>query len=1009
MLGPFTVRDSDGRTIPVEGHRVVALLARLALSPGETVPARTLVEDLWDGDPPAGGKNTLQRLVSRTRGYLREHGSEALLSGWDGYILDVAPHDVDAWEFEHLAAEGSRLLNDQAPGEAVLRLRSALDMWGEPLADVDTAFARTAAHRLRETHRRAVEDRIDAESRLDDPARFLPQLRALCAEHPHDERAHGLLMRLLRENGQDSEALTVYENLRRALAADLGADPAPWVRDLHTELLRGHAPTPAPRGNTAPGPYLTRFLGRDGELAEVGRLFRDTRLVTLFGPGGVGKTRLAAEFAGGSGARFVDLSPLRTGHSITDAVASAAGVESAPVLGRALPDQDRFARIASALSGTLLVLDNCEHLIDDAADFALRLLAECPDVRVLATSREPLAVAGEATLALDTLDPESPAAVELFREHAALARPGFSVTDDNEAAVREVCRRLDGLPLALELAAARVRTMTVPQVAQRLDERFQLLSGVRRSTLARHQTLRAVLDWSWDLLTGPESALARRLSVLPGGATAHTAAAVCAGEGVPESEVPYLLASLADKSLVHTVVPESGEARYRLLETPRVYLRERLREAGEEEVLRERRAAHFVGLSERTASDLLGPDQCRALEVFDREYDNALAVVRGGAPEPAARVVMALSWYWIIRGRYEEAEYWTRGVPADDDGERAAALAALRTILPVDSEDGREPSAMEVGQRARRVRALDSYPPLAVLESKCWLAAGEHEQVRASAERARRSTHPWVRAAGLASLALVAEATGDSGTAERCTAGAVREFRAIGDPWMTAQLVAALSKYQSLRGDVDAAVRDLRDALELLRPVGSADSRNLVLVQLGGELLRSGRLSEAERTFTEMLTGERTPVVEHRVLCALGLSELELARDRPERARERLAEARSLFGQARFDTGYLRVEVLRQSGAVLLASGRVAEAEATAGEAAAAAEAIGESPSRALVAELVAEVHHRKGESASAARALGDATRTRGRRDDGSPRVRELAAALRESLGPEEFRRHYRA
>ncbi|MDE3722570.1 BTAD domain-containing putative transcriptional regulator [Nocardiopsis sp. N85] len=1014
MLGPFQIRDGEGRALPPGGRRMSALLARLALAPGRVVPAETLMADLWDDGPPEGGADTLRRLVSRTRVRLRGHGVEiGPVAHGGGYRLDVSPEAVDAHLFERLAAEGARLLREHAPDRAAETLDEALSLWrGDPFGGVDADFARREAPRLEEVRSTAVEDRIDALSRLGDPAALVPELRALCAGHPTRERRHGLLMRVLHETGQSGAALAVFEDLRRALAEELGADPSAWLRDLHGEILRHRPPAP-PRGWT--NPYLTRFFGRRGELAAIDALMERTRLVTLLGPGGVGKTRLATEYASGAatGTRvcFVELGPLRAEDSLTEAVTAGLGAEgSFP----AQPGPDRTARLVSALSAapTLLVLDNCEHLVDPAAELAVGLLARCPTLRVLATSREPLAVTGEALVRVEPMRvPEDGGgeAVAMFIELASLARPG-GVNAEDTAAVTEICRSLDGLPLAIELAAARTRSMPIREVAHHLDERFRLLSGPRRAGTARHRTLRAVLDWTWNLLTEHERVLARRLAVLPGGATADTARAVCVGDGVPEGEVPFLLASLTDKSLLAPVDSSRGGPRHRLLETTRVYLEERLYEAGEGERIHAVAARHLADLSEAAFAMLLGRDQPRGLEILDTEHDNLLEALRhscrGGDPGEAVRITVALSWYWIIRGRYEEAERWFGELDRRPEALTPTArtvAGAVRAILP-------RPQA-DAGARTRPL-ALDTavladHPPLAMIVPKHRLLVGDLAGMRADAATAAAHPHPWVRAAGAATSALVAEAEGDVIGAERRTADSAEAFRESGDLWTAAQLVAALAGFRSARGDVDGAVADLRRAWELEGASGASDRRTPVLIRLGGELVRAGRAREAEEVFLGALDAEPAPTAEHRIMCLAGLADLELSRGRPEAARELLDRARRLLAGPLADTGYLRVTVLCREAALALAEGDAEEAHGIALRARSAADLLGVAAVRAEATETVADGLWHTGRPEDAARVLGSATRIRGRRDDGSPRVRSLAAALISALGRERFERAY--
>lgn len=1038
MLGPFELRDRSHHPVDLGGHRVAALVARLALAPGTLVSTDTLVADLWDGSSARGGANAVQRLVSRARQALREHGVDdlAIVSRRGGYLLRVDPGEVDAVAFERAAAEGRRLLREAADERAADTLRRCLDLWRGPALVEFTAvdFARAAADRLAELRTAAAEDLFEAGLRLGRAAELLPELTALHADHPLRERTAGLLMLALRDCGRRAEALAVHERLRSALAEEFGVDPSPWVSGIHLELLRDDTARPAARrAPTAPAARppsgLTRFVGREEELAELDRALTRSRLVTLFGPGGAGKTRLAAEYAlrserAGRPVRFVELSSLPGDADLAETVAAALGVSRPPLTEPPSAGWDRLDQLAAALSEerTLLVLDNCEHLVDEVAVFVHRLLDRCPGLAVLATSREPLALPGEALCPLGPLPvPASPddaaesASVQLFRDRAGLVRPGFTVDADTVRAVVEICRRLDGLPLAIELAAARMRTMTVQQVADRLDDRFRLLSGSRAST-ARHRTLRAVLDWSWHLLEDAERALARRLSVMVGDATAESAARVCAGADLPPEDVLYLLSSLAEKSLVRVVERPPGEARYRMLETTRAYCRERLVEAGELAATENACTAYFLELAERAAEGLRGADQPRALALLDAEHDNLVRslgrAVDADDTATAVRFCLALTWYWVMRGRYAEADRWFGALAALGDRvppDARAVFATTHMVIPVPLDADRARRTAEAAALAEATDAVAEHPVMAVVEPKCWLLVGDYARLTARAERARRHPDPWVNAAGEASLALAAEASGDVGAAERHVSAALEGFRALGDRWMYGQLIGQWSEFRSLGGRNREAVRGLEEALEAVRQVGSADDLTPLLIRLGSERLRSGLLDEAERSFTEALAATRSPAPEYRIMVLVGRVELALARGRPDEARALLDEALVLLDDAVFGVLPLRVEVARRTAALEVDRGAVAATGEAAATAARLAAESGDMALRAKAAETAAEVALAEGAPERAARLLGEAARLRGVPDDGSPRVRSLTASLRAALGDDGYLRNYRA
>ncbi|MDX3232219.1 AfsR/SARP family transcriptional regulator [Streptomyces sp. ME19-01-6] len=445
-------------------------------------------------------------------------------------------------------------------------------------------------------------------------------------------------------------------------------------------------------GQRGPGnlrPRLTTFVGREAELdALVGEL-RTRRLVTLMGPGGVGKTRLAleaAEAAAGAGADgawpggvwVAELAPVRGGETVAEAVLTALGARDAALRG---PGAGELRAGGGAASGSLaelvehcgrrrmlLVLDNCEHVVDAAAELAQALLTGCPDVTVLTTSREPLGVPGECVRPVEPLPRE--VALRLLAERGAAVRPGFRAEDDRPACV-EICRRLDGLPLAIELAAARLRVLTPRQIADRLDSRFRLLTGGHRTALPRQRTLRAVVDWSWDLLDDGERTVLRRLAVFSGGCALEEAEAVCAGgdwaDPVPKDTLD-ILSSLVDKSLVLAVPEGPGGMRYRLLETVAEYAAQRLAEAGEREAVERRHVTVYRELV-RTGDPLLrGPEQPRWLERFEAEHDNVRAALRRAVAlreeQEALCLALSMSWFWQLRNHHGDARSWAPAVAA---------------------------------------------------------------------------------------------------------------------------------------------------------------------------------------------------------------------------------------------------------------------------------------------------------------------------------------------------------
>ncbi|MFD1545497.1 BTAD domain-containing putative transcriptional regulator [Nonomuraea guangzhouensis] len=749
VLGPLAVWTDDGGRIEVTEPRMRALLADLLAHGGGPVSMDRLIDDLWGDRPSRNPVGTLQARVSQLRRVLGGPGS--IVHTPAGYrlatVADPLPtstepdafhsgpdpfrdrrRDADRFEGRHalgrsgaggdagrfrsgaggdagrfrsgaggdagrfrIAVDADRFLEltgrrSADPHERAAQLHEALTLWrGPAYADLaDEEFLRPEIARLEEARLSALEEQAEVRLALGEDV----DLADLVAQHPLRERLRAQHMTALYRGGRQGEALASYDDLRERLAGELGLDPTPELAALQEAILRQDPSlTARPPHSNLPSP-LTELIGRDADLAQVRDLLNTARLVTLTGPGGVGKTRLALETAHSlldespafpDGVWLVELGGIA---DVAEAIADVLGVrddDTAP-----LPP-----RLATALAAkrALLVIDNCEHLVEEAAALVSALLRAAPGLRVLTTSREPLCVTGERVHAVPPLT--EPDAIRLFTSRAdlkpnatprphpttapdsstafdpttgtvetttgpaatyATSRPsrrnepdGPNDRDEVGEAVATICRRLDGIPLALELAATRVRALGVREVAERLDDRFRLLSSGMRDAPSRQRTLRAVIDWSWDLLSGHERVVLRRLAVHADGCTLEAAEAICAEPGV---DVVDVLARLVDRSLV---VVTTGP-RYRLLESVAAYCAERLAEAGEHGQITARHAHFYTSLAER--ADLRGPGQRQWLERLDTETANLRLALSG--PEPL-RLVNALAWYWFLRGRMGEA------------------------------------------------------------------------------------------------------------------------------------------------------------------------------------------------------------------------------------------------------------------------------------------------------------------------------------------------------------------
>ncbi|WP_329240044.1 winged helix-turn-helix domain-containing protein [Actinoallomurus sp. NBC_01490] len=877
LLGPLEVADAAGRPVEVGGARLRTLLILLALDAGRVVTAERLVDGIWGDTPPSGAANALQSLISRLRRTVPELVIESHPSGYR-LVLDGAGA-VDVVEFDRLAARGQALLADD-PAGAADAFAEALRLWrGPALADVaDADFARGHVSRLTERHLGVVEDHIEARLRLG--RADVAELEALVAAHPLRERLRARYMRALSAAGRQADALATFEDARRTLAEELGVDPSEELREAHLDVLRGAPAGPRPAARTNLRARLTSFIGREKEIGRVAALLGDNRLVTLTGPGGAGKTRLAVESAERlaermpGGVWLVELAPVGDAAEVPHALLGALGVRERALIGTmrgtAPAPTDPVERLVAALSGErlLIVLDNCEHLIDACARLADRILADCPGVRVLATSREALGITGETlcpvpplafpdTAAGDVLDYP---AVRLLAERGAAVRPGFTVDADLDAALA-VCRRLDGMPLAIELAAARLRTMTLTQIAGRLDDRFRLLTGGSRTALPRHQTLRAVVDWSWDLLDEPEQVLLRRMSVFAGGATLESVEEVC-GDDVLDA-----LIGLVEKSLV--VV--DGAGRYRMLETIRAYSAGRLSQAGEARRVRRAHAHHFLELAETAEPFLRTRDQLEWLRGLDAEYDNLQSALRWAIDVNdtalAVRYVAALGWYWFLRGqRTDGEELAAEAVALPGEGpSHARALASVYWLLGAIGNtelDASDRAALRdrlraVVEASRRLDPGRLHPVLRAAPAILRFAEDRSEDATAEMEVLLTARDPWLRAAGHMMRGHGLINMGEVDDVEATFRTALEGFRALGERWGLSMALTGLAEVALWKGETVAAKNHVEEALRHTIELGSHDGASFLRIRLAQAYSAAGDDDRARAELDAAIRGAR--------------------------------------------------------------------------------------------------------------------------------------------------------
>ncbi|QWF80227.1 BTAD domain-containing putative transcriptional regulator [Amycolatopsis sp. CA-230715] len=1004
ILGPVQATRADGSDVPLGGPRGRALLTLLALDAGRIVPAERLIDGLYGEQPPDGAANALQSQVSRLRanlGVTIEHHSA-------GYRLALADEDrVDAREFAKLAADGKSALAAGEHGEAARLLGEALALWrGRALSDVPSAEAQ--ATRLEEERLAVTEDHIEAALRTGEHEALLPALRELASEHPLRERFHAQLVRALHASGKQAEALTAFETARHTLADELGADPSPELAAAHLAVLTGEQPRVTARHGLPA--QLTSFVGRQDDLDGIEAQLTGHRLVTLTGPGGAGKTRLALETAARSAhdVHLVQFAPLTDGEDVPQTVLTALGLRDTDASGRTTtPPADRLVA-ALADRPVLLVFDNCEHVIDDAAALAARLLAACPRLRLLATSREPLGITGEDLVAVSRLAVPPPGtpperaldfpAVRLFADRAAAGGRDLVLDAGTAEHVRRICAALDGLPLAIELAAARVRTLPIEEVSARLDDRFGLFAKGSRTADARHRGLRAVVEWSWDLLDDDERGLATRLSVFAGSATIATVAEV---SGLPSAL--ELLTGLVDKSFAEI----SGD-RYRMLETIKAFCADRLAEAGETERFHRAHAEYYLALATEVGRHVLTADQLGALAKLDAEHDELLGALRWAIDadhELALRLIGALSAYWLLRGKRFEGSALSRELAArlapeqPEDLHEEHLLCLLHAVHGVrDTEAIR--ARIDAVSSGSRERLPSRWPVLSVLNA---MFAGPPPDARYD-DYVDTSQIPADDAWGWA-LVCVGEGLtrlyhGKPADAIGLLTDGLARFRALGERWGLSITLTHLAQIVSWQGDQDRALALLDEAIELTGLLGSMEETADLVRQRADCVLRLGDRAGARAGYQRAVDfAGRSGALDKLAETHLALANLHRLEGDHAEATRLCALVLEECPAAGFSTDELPARAHHTMGRIGIAEGRLAEATALIGRAVEVARRTDSAELSACTIEALAEIALAEGDSARAARLLGAAVSVRGMSIDGDPDIARVTAATRDALG----------
>ena len=723
---------AQGRPLPPPRYRKEWwLLALLVLKHDRELSRDTLAAAFWPDSDTDRALLYLRRSLTNLRHALGPEAARLSSPTPRTLRFDLSGAFADVAAFDRAV----RKTPSHSPSEEDLAQAVALYQ-GPLLPDCADEWVLPEREERAQAYLAALEGLAQKATERGDPATAVHWLRRLVSAEPGRESASGALMGALAEGGDRAAVTQVYQDLRRLLRQDLNTEPAPETKALYRRLTeQGARPQAAARSPAPPAPTrrhlpipLTDLIGRAREIEEVTGWLRRGRLVTLLGAGGAGKTRLAIASAEaalpefGAGVWFVDLAPLSAPSLVPEAVSKALGIGEES--GRS-PEE----RLAEALSSAslLLVLDNCEHVLDACAALSSHLLSACPGLRVLATSRQALGVMGEQVYAVPSLrlppqerfGPEADPAhaeknvlvlleyesVRLFTERAAQTSPAFRLTRRNAQAVAEICHHLDGIPLALELAAARVRSLSPQEICARLEDRFRLLVAGNRAATPRHQTLRAAIDWSYGLLSGAERSLLHRLSVFTGGWRLEAAESVCAGGsgegGIEPWEILDLLTGLTEKSLVSVEMSDGGETtRYRLLETVRQYAHARLEECGEEQAVCGRHRDEFLRLAERAKPEMQGPGQPAWLDRLEEDNDNLRAALdwcleEPDGAQPGLRLASDLFFLWWIRGYFAEGQRRYAAV-LGRAGAEAQTAARARAIEP-----GGRPPQRPRGRRRR--------------------------------------------------------------------------------------------------------------------------------------------------------------------------------------------------------------------------------------------------------------------------------------------------------------------
>jgi predicted ATPase/DNA-binding SARP family transcriptional activator len=976
LLGTLEVLDDVGQSVPLAGAKLRALFTALALRPGQVVSAELLVEHLWGAEAKETAANSLQGFVSKLR---RALPGGVLVTRAPGYVLDIPPESVDATRFERLVSEGRKALTDEDAATAAELLQEALLLWrGPALAEFTYEdFAQGAIARLNGERVTALEDRFEADLACGRHSELVAELEAAVAAEPLRERLRRQLMIALYRSGRQADGLRQFQEARRVLGEELGLEPSPELRRLEAAMLAHDPAIEGPRTRTGKDgepagnlrAFLTRFIGRQEELTQLRDLVTVSRLVTLVGPGGAGKSRLALEAAAAfardtpQGAWMVELASVADPSGIAPAMSSALGVADSGERHRV--GMSSVDALVSHLSGRslLVVVDNCEHVIAEVAALIETLLQALPGLRVLATSREPLGVPGESLLPLGPLPLSD--ALALFADRATAVAPGSPLQSEDQDLVAEVCRRLDGLPLAIELAAARIRALPLAQLAARLDDRFRVLTGGARTGLPRHQTLRAVVDWSYALLFSDEQRLFSRIAVFVGPFTLDDVEAVCADDELSRADIVDLLLRLVDKSLVISAPVAGGEARFTQLQTLWQYGRERLDQSGEAKAMRARHGAYYRRTAEEAHGGLRGAAWAKWRERLIAELGNLRGAldwfIAAGDGDGALSLASGMAWLWFINSEFREGARWLGDALGATGSTRPELVASAQVwhgyFVSLSSTRAAgveecEAAAAALSTSEDPVRRGEAQVMCATLLMRAYQFGRSQAMLAEARDPLERAGEGWLLAVHDLVVAWNMLLLGGPEEVEQAARSSLERFNAEGETWFSVEPLGLLAGVAEARGDLDEAAVRYESLLERCRATGQRGYAMYSHLCLAALRARQGDDLAADHLYEDAIANSINPAKSADAMVA----QAAVARRLGDQARARALLQAAADHYRRVDPHFGQAAVLAGLAWWALAGDQPEDAEAYAAEAADAACSSGDPAMQLLADAAVAAV-----------------------------------------------------